>query len=316
MPTKIKREKEYSMGEKWVSLKEAVESINDNDTVAVCESPLDRSPAAITMEMIRRRLRGLTLISPWGGYSSDLLIGAGLVKKICTAYMGFESLGLAPCFRRAVENQEIEIEDYSNLTIFARLRAGATGVPFYPLKSILGSDIVRDLARQGKAKEIECPFTGEKVCIVPALTPDVTIMHAHRADLLGNIQVDGADWLAYDLAMSSKKVIASVEKRIGSRSPNMRARDTIQGAIIPGILVDAVTCVPHGAHPTSCFGHYDLDKKHLKRYIEESSNREKFTRYLQQFVYGTRSHLDYLRLVGVGGFQSQRRPNSEDEFDK
>jgi glutaconate CoA-transferase subunit A len=289
------------MAEKWVSIKEAVDIIKDNDTVAVCESPLDRSPAALAMEIIRRGPHGLTLVSPWGGYSSDLLIGAGLVKRICTAYIGFESLGLAPCFRWAVENHGIEVEDYSNLTIFARLRAGATGVPFYPLKSILGSDILRDLARQGKAKEIECPFTGERVCIVPALTPDVTIMHVHRADPFGNLQVDGADWLAYDLAMSSKKVVASVEKEMGSRSSTILARNTIQGATIPGILVDAVTCVPYGAHPTSCLGHYNVDKDHLKRYVEESGDRDKLTRYLQRFVYGTRSHLDYLRLVGVSG---------------
>jgi glutaconate CoA-transferase subunit A len=254
------------------------------------------------MEMIRRRLHGLTLISPWGGYSSDLLIGAGLVKKICTAYMGFELLGLAPCFRRAVESQEIEVEDYSNLTIFARLRAGATGVPFYPLKAILGSDIMRDLVKKRKAKEIECPFTGEKVCVVPALAPDVTIMHAQRADLSGNIQVDGADWLAQDLAMSSKRVIATVEKRTDSRSQKMQVRNTIQGAIIPGVLVDAVACIPYGAHPTSCFGYYDLDREHLERYVKESINPEKFVRYLQRFVYGTRSHLDYLRLVRVGKF--------------
>lgn len=287
------------MGEKWVSIEEAVEIVKDNDTLAICESPFDRSPSALVMEIIRKGSHGLTLVSPWGGYSSDLLIGAGLVKRICTAYIGFESLGLAPCFRRAVENHEIEVEDYSNLTIFARLRAGATGVPFYPIKSILGSDILRDLARKGKAKEIECPFTGERICIVPALTPDVTIMHVQRADPYGNLQVDGADWLAYDLAMSSKKVVASVEKRMGSRSSTVQARNTIQGATIPYILVDAVTCLPHGAHPTSCFGHYDVDREHLKRYVEESSDRDKFTRYLQRFVYGARSHLDYLRLVGV-----------------
>lgn len=287
------------MAEKWVTINEAAEIVKDYDTVAICESPLDRSPAALVREIIRRGPHDLMLVSPWGGYSSDLLIGAGLVKRICTAYIGFESLGLAPCFRRAVENDEIEVEDYSNLTIFARLRAGATGVPFYPLKSILGSDILRDLDRQGKAKEIECPFTGEKVCIVPALKPDVTIIHAHRADFLGNLQIDGADWLACDLAMSSKKVAASVEKRIDSRSSTMRRRNTIQGAIIPGILVDAVTCVPYGAHPTSCFRHYDVDKTHLKTYIEESGDRDRFTRYLQRFIYGTKSHLDYLRLVGV-----------------
>lgn len=286
------------MREKYVSFEDAVNMIKDGDSLIICESSLDRSPTAIVREIIRRKMGNLTLVSIWGGYSSDLLIGAGLVRRVEVAYMGFESLGPAPCFRRAVENEEIEVEDYSNLMMFARLRAGATGVPFYPLKSALGSDIMRNLVRKGKAREIECPFTGEKVCVVPALKPDVAVIHAHAADSHGNTLIDGVDRLAYDMATASNKVIVSVERKVDHELMRCSPRATIQGAVIPGMLVDAVVYAPYGAHPTACLGFYNLDSGHLERYIKVANDAEKIRGYLQKYVYGTKSHMNYLNLVG------------------
>lgn len=295
------------MREKYMSFEDAVNMIKDNDSLIICESSLDRSPTAIVREIIRKNIGNLTLVSIWGGYSSDLLIGAGLVRRVEVAYMGFESLGPAPCFRRAVENEEIEVEDYSNLTMFARLRAGATGVPFYPLKSVLGSDIMRNLVRKGRAREVECPFTGEKVCVVPALKPDVAIIHAHRADSHGNTLIDGVDRLAYDMAMASNRVIVSVERKVDHELMRCSPRTTIQGAVIPGMLVDAVVSAPYGAHPTACFGFYDLDSEHLERYVEAANDAEKIRSYLQKFVYGTKSHMNYLHLVGIKKLHSLKQ---------
>lgn len=287
------------MREKYVSFKDAVNMIKDSDSLIICESSLDRSPTAIVREIIRENIGNLTLVSVWGGYGSDLLIGAGMVRRVEVAYMGFESFGPAPCFRRAVEDEEIEVEDYSNLMMFARLRAGATGIPFYPLKSGLGSDIMGNLVRKGKAREFECPFTWEKVCVVPALKPDVAIIHAQRADSHGNTLIDGVDRLAYDMATASDKVIVSVERKVDPELMRRSPRTTIQGAVIPGVLVDAVVHAPYGAHPTSCFGFYDLDTEHLERYVEAANDAEKIRSYLQKFVYGATSHTKYLHLVGI-----------------
>lgn len=287
------------MKDKLMSVADAVEMIKNGDEVVICETPLERSPAAIVREMIRSKMSDLSLISVYGGYGSDLLIGADCVRKIEVAYIGFEQLGLASCFRRAVENQLIVIEDYSNVMMFSRLKAGSIGVPFYPVVTSTGSDLIENLTKRGKAEKIKCPFSGEDVILVPALKPDVAIIHAQRADIYGNTQIDGLNWLADDMAKASKKTLVSAEEIVDREVIRHSVEAKIQGATIPGMLVDAVTHAPFGAHPTACYDLYDLDTEHLRAYVETGRDPKNLQAYLQKFVFNTKSHMDYLNLIGV-----------------
>src|SRR5579872_1377100 len=175
-----------------------------------------------------------------------------------------------------------------------RFRAGAMGVPFMPMRSMLGSDVV---SQRPEAKEMDCPFTGEKLLLVPALNPDVALIHVQRCDAYGNAQIDGLQFMDIDLAMAANKVILSTE-RIVSNDQIRRAPDQTK---IPFFAVDAIVEVPYGSAPHECYGVYEPMMKHMEYYVD-LVNKDPvggMTEYLDKFVYRPKSWTEFLGLIGT-----------------
>ena len=282
--------------DKSTTLSEVVRLINDGDSVTFSGVGISAHPVALAHEMIRQRKRNLEIAGSAAWYVNNLLIGAGSVDRMMIIADSAEIGGVSPTLRRAVEKGKLIVEDYSFFALACRLMAAAIGVPFLPTKSMLGSDMLRHtwLERRNKFRIMKCPFSGEKVVLVPALKPDVAVIHVQRADQDGNVQMLGPTALAEEQARASRKVIVTVEKIVSKVVIRKRPELTI----IPSFIVDAIVEVPFGAHPTSLYTCYDYDIDHLKYAFEQSRDEEKFKRYLDEFVFGVDDHLGYLRRIG------------------
>jgi glutaconate CoA-transferase subunit A len=190
-----------------------------------------------------------------------------------------------------------------------RFRAGAMGVPFLPIRSMLGSDVLK---QRPEAKEMTCPFTGETLLLVPALNPDVALIHVQRCDAYGNAQMDGLQFMDIDLALAANRVILTSE-RIVSNDQIRRAPDQTK---IPFFCVDAVVEVPYGAMPHECYGLYEPAMNHLDAYVEQVNGDpiEGMRQYLDKYVYGPKSWNEFLSLIGIEEIMSASR-KGESIFD-
>lgn len=282
--------------DKSKTLSEAVSLIDDGDSVTFSGVGISAHPVAFAHEMIRQRKRNLEIVGSAAWYVDNLLIGAGSVDRMMIIADSAEIGGVSPALRRAVEKGELIVEDYSFFALACRLMAAAIGVPFLPTKSMLGSDMLRHTWLEGRNKfrTMKCPFSGEKVVLVPALKPDVAVIHAQRADKDGNVQMLGPAALVEEQARASSKVIVTVEKIVSKAVTRSRPELTI----IPSFIVDAIVEVPYGAHPTSLHTCYDYDLDHLRYAFEQSKDEERFKEYLDEFVYGVNGYPDYLTRIG------------------
>jgi glutaconate CoA-transferase subunit A len=238
-----------------------------------------------------------------------VLIGAGCVRRVEIAYGG--NGRYAPTcfrFRKAVEQGLIEFEDYSNYQMTLRFLAGSLSIPFIATKSGLGSDLLRlqgfseDIRKQNKVARkkfeiIQNPFAEEedRVVLLPALTPDVTIIHAQYVGEDGTVRVKGLTFADVEQAKSADVVIVTCEEIV----PRDFIRLDPDQNTMPAFFVDAIVKVPYGAHPTACFGFYDYDPKHLNLYKKVARDDESFKKYLEEWVYGVPTHEEYLERVGV-----------------
>jgi glutaconate CoA-transferase subunit A len=237
---------------KLMALDEAVRRhVHDDDTVFVggfgqC------IPFASAHEIIRQGRCDLALCRSGADILFDLLIAAGCVRKVVVGYLGNPGVGLAHAFRRAAEAGTIEIEDWTNFAMVLRLHAGALGVPFLPAATLLAGDIRNASA---DVREVSCPFTGERLAAIPALRPDVALIHAQRADAEGNLQLFGLPGDSVDGAMASERIVATVEEIV----PREVVRAAPDRTIVPGFRVSAVSHVPWGAWPSYVDGFYGRD---------------------------------------------------------
>ena len=223
--------------------------------------------------------------------NEDLFAAAGSFKAMDWTYIGLEVYGVSSNLRRAVESGYVEnIVEWSNAALAWRFKAAAMGVPFIPTRSMLGTDTFKYSA----AKVVECPFTGEPICLLPALILDVGIIHVNRADKHGNCQIDGISGFAVEMACASKRVIVSAEEIVDTETIR-RAPDR---TIIPWYVVDAVVEAPFGSHPGEMSGMYERDEEHIRSYFESTKDVEKVKAYLDKWVYGVETHEAYLDLVG------------------
>ncbi len=295
---------------KIMGIKEAVETfIKDGSHVAIGGFCPSRNPMAIVYEIIRQGKKDLHLYVHSHGQAFDILIGAGAVKRVEFAYGG--NGRFAPTcvrFRKAIERGEIEWEDYTNFQMSLRFLAGSLGIPFIPSKTSLGTDII---AKEGFSKEtrkdpkvankklvvMEDPFseTKDQVVLVPAINPDVAIIHAQYVGEKGTVRIEGLKFTDIEIAMCAEKVIVSCEEIV----PEDYLRDNPDLNSIPFFMVDAIVKVPFGAHPTNCFNFYDYDAKHLYMYRAMAEDDNKFKKYLDEWVYGVSSHEEYLEKVGI-----------------
>jgi glutaconate CoA-transferase subunit A len=239
------------MPDKVLSLSEAVaRHVRDSDTAFIggfgqC------IPFAAAHEIVRQGRRGLTLCRSGADILFDLLIAAGCVKKVIAGYVGNPGIGLAHAFRRSIDNGSVAIEDWTNFAMVLRLHAGALGVPFLPTYTLHGGD----LPSRVDVRAVTCPYTGERLSTVPALVPDVAILHAQRADEDGNIQLFGLTGDTLDGVHASRRVIATVEEIVSAEVIRREPDRTV----LPGFRVSSVSLVPWGAYPSYVQGYYGRD---------------------------------------------------------
>lgn len=276
--------------DKRVSLAESASLVSDDATVALGGGLSARLPMALVRELVRQGRRGLHLIGSAHSIDVDLLVAVGAVRRCEESYVGFEQdLGLAPAYRRAAEQGTIEIAESCCATILAQLRAAEMGLPFLPVRGVRGSDIVR---LHPEYAEITCPFTGETLVAVPALRPDVALLHAPAGDRYGNLHLEQPYVLDERFASASEMVVATVDELVSTDEV------TAAGVTIPAHLVAAVTEAPYGAHPSSCYPRYAYDRAHLRAYVTAAqSGPADLEKYLATYVGG--SEEDYRLAVGA-----------------
>ncbi|WP_316980324.1 CoA transferase subunit A [Shumkonia mesophila] len=289
---------------KRMALAEAASMIRDGDRVAVAGSLIRRHPMALIHEMIRQRKRGLTLFGWNNGIDFDMLIGAGCVKEAHSAYVGLSNVGLAKNFRRAVEQREIRYVDHSETCAIDRFRAAATGAPYALSKTPLHTGLQENPEYQ---KEVTDPFTGETWIALEPFHADVAIMHAHRADPYGNVQLDPIRMMDNETDMlickAANKVIVTVEEFVDEEE----IIRTNQQTVLTKLFVDAVVLAPYGAHPNSCDLRYVFDIAHAREYQAKSATAVGFRVYLDEYVYGCKEWDEYLAKIGRKHLESITR---------
>jgi acyl CoA:acetate/3-ketoacid CoA transferase alpha subunit len=279
-----------------MSIEEAVSLINDGDNLSISGFAHSLTPLAIIREMIRQGKKNLETTSMGECWAADFLCAVGGLRRVRISNYMFEGFGRCMNFSRAAQEGKIQVEDYSHFGITSRLVASAMGVSFLPVKVMAGTDILNIVSfDEDKFKIDKCPFTGEKYVLVKAISPDVAIIHASRADKDGNVQIFGSTSIIDEQARASKKVIVSVEEIVEreeiSKCPEL--------TILPGFMVDAVVEIPYGAHPAGMYRYYNYDSEHIRYYWDCSKDEEKFQQYLQEFVYSVSDHFEYLNKIGI-----------------
>jgi glutaconate CoA-transferase subunit A len=276
-------------GDKRASLAEAVSLVSDGAMVALGGGLCARLPMAMVRELIRQGRRGLHLIGSAHSIDVDLLVGTGAVRRCEESYVGFEQdLGLAPGYRRAAEAGTIEVAESCCATILAQLRAAEMGLPFLPVRGVRGSDIRR---LHPEYAEITCPFTGEILVAVPALRPDVALLHAPAGDRYGNLHLEQPYVLDERFASASRLVVATVDELVSTEEV------VRSGVTIPAHLVAAVAEVPYGAHPSSCYPRYAYDRDHLREYLTAAqAGAGDLEKYVGTYVLG--SEENYREMIG------------------
>lgn len=285
------RAKEKALVDKTMSEQEAIERfVHEGDYVGIELYGTVRCPMSLTRELLRRRYANLRSAAQ-GVYESDLLAAVNTFTQMDWTYIGLEVYGVSNSLRRTVESGYVQhVVEWSNAALAWRFKAAAMGVPFLPVRSMLGTDTLKYSA----AKVIECPFTGQPIALVPALVLDVGIIHVNRADKFGNCQIDGISGFAHEMARACKRLIISAEEIVDESVIRAQPDRTI----IPWYVTDAVVHAPFGSHPGEMAGMYERDEAHIKAYFEESKDPEKVKAYFEKWIYGVKNHEEYLDLVG------------------
>ncbi|HXH84632.1 MAG TPA: CoA-transferase [Candidatus Tectomicrobia bacterium] len=285
--------KAKSAGEKLTTLEDAAARVRDGDHVAVGGCLFSRTPLALVREVLRARRTRLTLSRNLVCTEGELMMAAGAVERVVTAWMSIGlPWGVSKVMRHHVESGAVALEEWSHLALGLRFRAAAMGVPFLPALTMLGSDLVG----VGGLKTVQDPYTGESLAAVPALFPDVALLHVHRADRFGNAQIDGYPHMDADIARAAHTVLVTTEEIV----PEEEIRRHPDRTVIPGFLVDALVLAPFGSAPHECYGLYEADYDHFEAYTRaiDRDGMAAVHAYLDRYVYGPATHPDYLDLFG------------------
>jgi glutaconate CoA-transferase subunit A len=280
--------------DKLVSMREAIATyVGDNSSVTI-EGFTAFICFAAGHEIIRQRRRNLTLTRMTPDLIYDQMIAAGVASKLVFSYLGNPGVGSLHCIRRAVEKAgpcRLELEEYSHYGLVGRYAAGASRLPFFPLRSYVGSDM---LQVNPLIKLIDDPYGSGKIAVVPPLNPDVAILHAQRADRQGNTQLWGLLGMQKEVAFAAKHVIVVVEEVIDEAT----VRGDPNRTLIPGLIVDAVVHEPFGAHPSYVQGYYDRDNESYLLWDKLSQDHAAVEAWLDEWVYGLENHAAYVQKLG------------------
>jgi glutaconate CoA-transferase subunit A len=267
--------------------------IRDGDHVAIGGTLYSRTPMALVFALLRHRRRHLTVSRTLACYEIELLLATGALDRIVTSWVGIGlPWGLPPIFRHYAESGQVRYDEWSHLALGLRYKAGAMGVPFLPSLTMLGSD----LARTRDLQTVTCPYTGERLAAMPALNPDVALIHAHRADMFGNVQVDGYRHMDTDMAKAARTVIVSAEEIVSADAIAARPDQTM----LPHFAVDAVVAAPYGSYPHECYGLYGPDLEHFDAYAASvrADGPAAGLRYVEQNV---DAHTDFAAFLAAAG---------------
>ena len=274
----------------WISLSEAIAAnVRDGDTVAL-EGFTHLIPFAAGHEIIRQRKRNLALVRMTPDLIYDQLIGAGCAKSLTFSWGGNPGVGSLHRFRDAVENAwpiPLAIEERSHSDLANAYVAGAANLLFSVFRGYVGSDFPRVNSR---IRTIACPFTGETLAATPSVRPDVSVIHAQKADMKGNVLLWGILGVQKEAVLAAKRVIVTVEERVHSLEAPPNA------CILPSWVVTAICQVPQGAKPSYAHGYYERDNVFYRAWDKISRDRERFTAWVRQNILETEAFDDYLRL--------------------
>ena len=281
---------------KLVTLSEAVASIPSGSHVALSGFAITRCNMAFARELIRQGIDHLTVSQCVGAMDADLLVGAGAVDRIIYGGGSLDRFGRLACVNRGIEEGSLQAEEYSSLSIAFRYLAGALGLPFIPIRSLRGSDLLRRLQERtpDDVAMVEDPFTHESWLALKPLVPDVAVVQVQVADAQGNAWIRGPRWDNTEQARASRRTIVLAERVVDSEV----IRQDPERTIIPGLLVSHVVELPFGAHPTSVYGVYDYDAEEIERYVKATRDATGVRPYLEEYVFGPKDHQAYLEKVG------------------
>lgn len=291
------------MQNKTLALKEAMERYVRNGDVVFVGGFGQCIPFAAAHEIIRQRKSNLTLCRSGADILFDMMIAAGCVGKVVFGYLGNPGIGLAHAFRRAVDAGALEIEDWTNFSMVLRLHAGALGVPFLPTATLVGGDLPGAVG----VRTVVCPYTGETLSAVPALNPDVALVHAQRADVEGNVQLDGLTGDTLEGALASDRIVVTVEEIV----PSAQLRRNPDRTVLPGFRVSAVCEVPWGAYPSYVEGHYGRDDAAYSDWDALSRDSGTLDRWIETAIRDVPDFERYISTIGedrLAALRSARDP--------
>ncbi|MCA1554494.1 MAG: CoA transferase subunit A [Chloroflexi bacterium] len=287
------------MRDKTMTMREAVaQFVPDSSAVAMGLALESLIPFAAAHELIRQRKKNLTLIGPISDMLFDQLIGAGCVSRVIAAWVGNVSAGLGHNYRRAMEGKQVDkdsgrqvvVEDHSNFSISLALKAGAMGVPFIPTRSLLGTDLLQSNSNFRILED-----DGAKLVRVPAVVPDVAILHVQRSAADGSAHCWGNLGISEEAALAAQRVIVVAEEIV----PASVIRSDPNRVLVPAFKVCAVVHEPGGAHPSPVQGHYNRDHAMYQEYHQASRTQEGFVSWLDSWVVGVEDRESYLDKVGA-----------------
>ncbi len=278
---------------KLMTMKEAVSKfVRDGDTVYLAGFT-HMIPFAAGHEIIRQKRKELTLCRATPDIIYDQMIAAGCGKKLVFSYAGNPGVGSLRCFRRALEKSQpktIEIEEYTHFGLSGRLFAGATKMPFLPMRTNLGSDLP---PQNPNIKTVKDPYTGIEVSVVPPLRPDLAVVHVQRADRNGNAHIWGIIGEQKDAAFASKRVIVSAEEIVDESV----IRSDPNRTLIPDFVVHAVVHEPWCAHPSYTQGYYDRDNEFYMQWDEITKEHESTMKWIDEWVNGVEDRAEYMKKM-------------------
>ncbi len=285
-------QKPRTMTNKLMSVSEAVKRfVHDGDYIASGGFGGVRIASALLHEIVRQHRKDLGLAGHTATHDFQILAAGKCFNRCDIAYIvGLEMRGLSPNARRYMESGAVKMTEWTNATLAWRYKAASMGVPFLPARVVMGTDTMKYSA----AKTIECPFTGHKLLAVPALYPDVGLIHVHRADIYGNCQLEGITIADYDVGRCSKHVIITTEHLVDTDEIRKEPSKTL----LPFWLVDAVCHVPYGSYPGNMPYEYFSDEDHLAEWMEAEKEVGTFKEFVDKYIYGVRSFEEYLELKG------------------
>jgi glutaconate CoA-transferase subunit A len=276
---------------KLTSLTEAIRRyVRDGDCVYAAGFT-HMIPFAAGHEIIRQGIKDLILARATPDLIYDQIIAAGLAKEVIFSYMGNPGVGSLRAARAAIESGSLAWEEYSHFSMISRLQAGATGIPFMPMNPTAAGDLE---AANPKYRRVTDPYSGKEVVVVPALNPDVAIVHAQRANADGDAHIWGIIGEQKEAAFAADRVILTAEEIVSEEV----IRSDPNRTLIPGFIVDAVCHVPYCAHPSYTQGYYDRDNDFYLEWDRISGSQESLQVYLDEWVFGVKDRAEYWSKLG------------------